>query len=94
MDAIRALLCILLPVAMPAFAQDARWELVDPGILNHSSCGEGIDMRIKPDPVPDGLFGGNDFDNLMLALCNHYAPTVIPYVIEQSGIEAPEFIAV
>jgi hypothetical protein len=40
------------------------------------------------------LFGGNDFDNLMLALCNHYAPTVIPYVIEQSGIEAPEFIAV
>ena len=51
-------------------------------------------MRIKPDPVPDGLFGGNDFDNLMLALCNHDAPTVIPYVIEQSGIEAPEFIAV
>jgi hypothetical protein len=56
--------------------------------------GEGIETRIKPDPVPDGLFGGNDFDNLMLALCNHYAPTVIPYVIEQSGIEAPEFIAV
>ena len=42
MNAIRALLCILLPVAMPAFAQDARWELVDPGILNHSSTEKAL----------------------------------------------------
>ncbi len=94
MNSIQALVCILLSAAMPASAQDARWELVDTGVLDHSSHGEGIEMRIRPDPVPDGLFGDNDLDDLMLALCNHYAPSVIPYVIQQTDIEAPEFIAV
>ncbi len=51
-------------------------------------------MRIQPDPMPDGLFGDKNLDDLLLALCNHYAPYVIPFVQQQTDIEEPEFIAV
>ncbi len=88
------LIFILLAVPSPTSAQDVRWELVDTGVLNHSSHGQGIEMRIKPVPFPDGLFDDNNLDDLMLGLCNHYAPYVIPYVLEQTEIEAPGFIAV
>jgi hypothetical protein len=33
-------------------------------------------------------------DDLLSGLCNHYAPFVIPYVQEQTGLEDSEFIAV
>ncbi|XDA98735.1 hypothetical protein AB1M95_02175 [Sulfitobacter sp. LCG007] len=51
-------------------------------------------MRIKPDPVPNGLFGSENLDDLLLALCNHYAPSVIPFVQQQTDIEEPNFVAV
>ncbi|KUP93477.1 hypothetical protein TRIHO_16860 [Tritonibacter horizontis] len=51
-------------------------------------------MRIQPDPVPNGLFGSENVDDLLLALCNYYAPSVIPFVQQQTGIEDPNFIAV
>ena len=51
-------------------------------------------MRTQPDPVPEGLFGGDNLDDLLLALCNHYAPSVIPFVLQQTDIEQPDFIAV
>lgn len=85
---------ILVAVASTASAQDVQWELVDTGVLNHSSHGKGIEMRIQPNPVPDGLFGDDNLDGILLALCNHYAPYVIPFVQQQTDIEKPDFLAV
>lgn len=51
-------------------------------------------MRIQPDPVPNGLFANENLGDLMLALCKHYAPSVIPFVLQQTDIEDPNFIAV
>ena len=91
---VRALASILALTASAALAQDVQWKLIDTGVLNHSSHGEGIEMRIQPDPVPEGLFGNENLDDLLLALCNHYAPSVIPFVQQQTDIEEPNFIAV
>lgn len=41
-----------------------------------------------------GRFGDGNLDDLLLALCNHYAPSVIPFVQQQTDIEEPDFIAV
>lgn len=76
------------------YAQEVRWDLVDTGVLNHSLHGKGIEMRIKPDPVPDGLFSGENLTEVMSALCNHFAPSVIPFVKEKAGLTTPNFIAV
>ncbi|WP_299684990.1 hypothetical protein [uncultured Tateyamaria sp.] len=84
----------ILSVALPVSAQDVQWQLVDTGVLSHSSHGKGIEMRIQPDPIPKGLFGNENLDDFLLALCNHYAPSVIPFVLQQTGIEDPNFIAV
>jgi|GEM_PF-2575997 len=81
-------------LSIQAFAQEARWELMDTGVLDHSTHGSGIEMRIKPVPWPKNLFDDPELPNLMAALCNHYAPSVIPWVKEQAGISDPEFIAV
>jgi hypothetical protein len=83
-----------LSAALPVSAQDVQWQLVDTGVSSHSSHGEGIEMRIQPDPIPNGLFGNENLDDLLMALCNHYAPSVIPFVQQQTGIEEPNFIAV
>lgn len=94
MKLIKVLVSILVSVASAASAQDVQWELVDTGVLNHASHGKGIEMRIQPNPVPEGLFGDGSLDDLLLALCNHYAPSVIPFVQQQTDIEEPDFIAV
>lgn len=94
MKIVRALASILVLAAPDASAQDVQWKLVDTGVLNHSSHGKGIEMRIQPDPVPEGIFSGDNLDDLLLALCNHYAPSVIPFVQQQTDIEHPDFIAV
>lgn len=94
MNIVRAFASILVLTASAASAQDVQWNLVDTGVLNDSSRGKGIEMRIQPVPVPEGLFGSDNLDDLMLALCNHYAPSVIPFVQQKTGIEQPDFIAV
>jgi hypothetical protein len=94
MKLVKILASILALLGLPALAQDFQWKLVDSGVLNHSSHGKGIEMRIQPNPVPEGLFGDANLDDLLLALCNHYAPSVIPFVQQQTDIEAPDFIAV
>ncbi len=87
-----ATLTLVLPSL--AFAQDTRWELVDTGVLNHSVHGSGIEMRISPDTWPRGLLEAPDLPELMASLCNHYAPSVIPWVMEHADIRDPQFIAV
>ncbi|MCP4206093.1 MAG: hypothetical protein GY767_03465 [Shimia sp.] len=84
----------LLSFALPLSAQDVQWRLVDTGVSSHSSYGDGIEMRIQPDPIPSGLFSNDNLDELLLALCNHYAPSVIPFVQQQADIEDPNFVAV
>ena len=61
-----ALLSILALTISVASAQDVQWKLVDNGVLNHSSHGKGIEMRIKPDPILEGLFGNENLDDLLL----------------------------
>lgn len=90
----KILAAILVSVASSSSAQNIQWELVDSGVLNHSHHGKGIEMRIQPNPVPEGLFGDGNLDDLLLALCNKYAPSVIPFVQQQTDIEDPDFIAV
>ena len=94
MKIVRALASFLGLAATAASAQGVQWSLVDTGVLNHSSRGKGIEMRIQPDPVPEGLFSDDNLDDLLLALCNHYAPSVIPFVQQQTDIKEPDFIAV
>lgn len=88
-----ALATAFLPYALPVSAQDVQWQLVDVGVSSHSSHGKGIEIRIQPDPVPDGLFGNERIDELLLAICNHYAPSVIPFMKQKTDIENPDFIA-
>ncbi|MEO1307445.1 MAG: hypothetical protein AAFV38_05815 [Pseudomonadota bacterium] len=85
---------LLFFAALPAIAEDVRWELVDTGVLKHSTHGTGIEMRIKPDPMPEGLFDMPGLPELMSVLCDHYAPSVIPFVTSKTELEMPEFIAV
>lgn len=80
--------------ASTAVAQDIEWKLVDTGVLKHSVHGNGIEMRIQPIPFLDGLFGHENLDFVVLTLCNHYAPDVIPFVQKQIDIDNPDFIAV
>ena len=94
MPVLRLIIFALLSSLLPANAQDVRWELKDTGVLNHSKHGKGIEMRIKPDPLPNGLFGNKNLDKLLLSLCKHYAPSVIPFVKQKTNIGTPDFIAV
>lgn len=94
MKSARALISILVSIALPVSAQDVRWELVDTGVLNHSSHGKGIEMRIQPNPASEGLFDDDNLDDILLMLCNHYAPSVVPFVLQQTDIKDPDFIAV
>jgi len=79
---------------LPAYAQDVRWEMIDSGVLNHSTHGRGIEIRIEPEPFPVGLFENEDLDKLLLSLCNYYAPHVVPFVMQKADIETPDFVAV
>lgn len=94
LNIVRVLTSILAFAASAASAQDVQWKLVDTGVLNHSSHGKGIEMRIQPEPVPAGLFSADNLDDLLRTLCNHYAPSVIPFVQQQTDIEKPDFVAV
>jgi hypothetical protein len=94
MKAIQSSLCALFLTALPVLAQDVRWELIDTGVLDHTTHGQGIEMRIKPEPFPNGLFDSDDLSGLAAELCKHYAPSVIPYVQQQTDIGTPDFIAV
>lgn len=89
-----ALVSLFMLVGLPVSAQDIQWKLIDSGVSSHSVHGKGIEMRIQPTPVPKGLFSSDNLDELLLALCNHYAPSVIPFVQQQANIEDPDFIAV
>jgi hypothetical protein len=94
MKAIQLSFFTLLVSALPVLAQDVRWELIDTGVLDHTSHGHGIEMRIKPEPFPNGLFDSDDLSGLTAELCKHYAPSVIPYLQQQTDIGTPDFIAV
>lgn len=95
-------LCILCLWALPMTAaaqetttmQEVEWDLVDAGILNHPIHGRGIEMQIKPDIMPEGLFEDEAVFGLMASLCDHYAPVVISFVRDQTGMTAPDFVAV
>lgn len=94
MKTLAVLVSSFLSAAASVSAQDVNWQLVDTGILSHSSHGKGIEMRIKPNPMPNGLFNSENLDDLLLALCNHYAPSVIPFIQQQTEISNPDFISV
>ena len=80
--------------AAPAAGQDISFELIDSGVLTHSVHGQGIEMRIKPSAMPPGGLRGDIMQEMMLPICKHYAPSIIPFVIANGNISEPDFIAV
>lgn len=80
--------------AVPAAGQEIRYELIDAGILNHVIHGQGIEMRIKPNSMPQGGLEGRIVKEAMPRICKHYAPAVIPFVMDQAALTDPDFIAV
>lgn len=93
-DALKVGAVALLLIAAPASAQPVNWQLVDAGVFTHSTYGQGIEMRIKPVPMEDGLFDDPNIVRIMAIVCNHYAPSVVPYVKNKLGLDAADFIAV
>ena len=86
---------LLNAMALPANADQTNWKLDDVGIVKHSVHGEGVEIRIKPEPIPEGLFDQDaDLVQIFRELCSHYAPSVVPFVMEKVDIEAPEYVAV
>ena len=85
---------IFTSVALSVSAQEVQWQLVDTGVLSHSLHGKGVEMRIQADPVPNDFFDKEDIGDILLDLCNYYAPTVLPFVRNKMQIEDPDFIAV
>ena len=85
---------LLSAIPLTAAAQEINWELVDTGTLDHSAHGLGVELRIQPNPVPEGLFQHEGLSEVMAAMCDHYAPLAIPYVQEQTGLGEPDFVAV
>ncbi len=89
-----AFLAFVFLTSQPILAQDVQWKLVDSGVLRHSTLGKGIEMRIEPWPVAHGLPSAEEVEPLTLAICNHYAPSVVPFVKDKSRLKEPQFIAV
>ena len=56
--------------------------------------GQGIEMRIKTSAMPHGGLQGEAFEEALVDICRHYAPSVIPFVIEKANISDPQFVAV
>ena len=89
----RGVIAALLVGVMSAslvLAQELNFELTDTGVLKHSEYGTGIEMRITPNAMPSA----DILDDVMRDLCNHFAPSVIPFVASQTGVSAPEFLSV
>lgn len=85
---------ILVLWAGASVAETVQWQLIDTGVLTHSTRGQGIEMRIKPEPYQSGVFDSHGLPELMAGLCGHYAPYVIPYVAEKTGLKDPQFVVV
>ena len=49
-----AVLVAVIVIGTPAGAQNVNFELTDTGVLNDSSRGRGIEMRIQPNEIPEG----------------------------------------
>ena len=84
---------LIMPLGS-ALAQNVNFKLVDSGIFTSSSRGKGIEMRIVPEPMVDGLFDSPQIEKTMSAICQHYAPHVIPYIKSKFDIEQVEFLSV
>ncbi|WP_136661122.1 hypothetical protein [Nitratireductor sp. XY-223] len=91
--ALVALALLLQPAASWA-SEEITYNLVDTGVSKHSLYGTGIEMRIKASANPPGGFSTPAFKQVLDRLCDHFAPAVIPFVKEKTGLENPEFISV
>ncbi|RVU38924.1 hypothetical protein EOI86_06575 [Hwanghaeella grinnelliae] len=84
----------VLTLAAPAAAQNVDWKLLDSGVLVDTAHGKGVEMRIQPEPMVDGLFDSPEIGRIMVLLCNHYVPYVLPYVTEKFDMDKADFISV
>lgn len=89
-----SILASLISIGGPVSSQEVKYELVASGLLTHSIHGKGIVMRIKPSSMPQGGLEGDIIQQAMVQICRHYAPSVIPFVIEETDLSEPEFVAV
>lgn len=80
---------IFLPLSASAQGDDLR--LIDTGWLSDGQRGNGIAMIVVAKALPEqGLSG---FDEIGQNICNAFAPTVVPFVLEKTGNSDPAFIA-
>ncbi|MBE9637593.1 hypothetical protein [Salipiger mangrovisoli] len=95
-------ICAVLALAMtgcPAVLsaeenQKVELKLADVGVSTHSEYGKGVELQIRSDAVlPDGTVEGK-FPELSAAICNYYAPRVLPLIAQQAQLTAPDFIGV
>lgn len=91
--ALAASALLFLPAASWA-SEEITYNLVDTGVSKHSKYGTGIEMRIRAGTKPPGGFSSPEFKHVLVRLCDHFAPAVIPFVKEKTGLENPEFITV
>lgn len=85
---------VLTTLAAPVKSQEIFYELVDTGMLADPKRGQGIEMRVTANIVPTDGFYGEINQLAMPNICKHYAPSVIPFIIDKFEMIEPEFIAV
>jgi len=86
---------VLISVSKSASTQEIAYPLTDSGVLTHPKYGVGVEMRVQPSSnIPNDRFFGDTIKQMVLPICNVYAPHVLPFVAENMDLEKPAFIAV
>ncbi|MEO0938115.1 MAG: hypothetical protein AAFY38_08170 [Pseudomonadota bacterium] len=87
-------LCLSLLAANAVTARDVHYKLVDTGVQTHSTHGTGIEMRVELTDAPPDFFTSDALEPAMQHMCAQFAPSVVPWVKQQTGLESADFIAV
>jgi len=89
-----AVLLALTALAGPARAEEINYKLVDTGVASEPKLGQGIEMRFTAESFPEGGMTGPALAEHMQLMCTQFAPQIIPFVREKSGIAEFSFLAV
>lgn len=76
-----------------AQATETQYKIIDAGVMRHNIHGTGVEIRILPNPMPEGGLKGikqPTFANV----CKFYAPKIIPLVKERMGTSDVKFVGV
>lgn len=71
-----------------------EFPLVDTALLTHMVYGKGIEIRVRPDPLPAGGLHDEAVSAALQGICEYYAPVVVPHVEERLQLADAKFVAV